>query len=199
MRTLRPAAPLLLLLGLFAGCAKVPVTHYYDLAGAATPPGPASREAGPWIGVRELVVEPPYDQDRLVYRVGDESPEVGFYAYHRWAAPLSRMLASVIARELDGAPGTGGVELAQPGRDYDAVLGGRLETFEEVDIDGVPHVRLELTLHVDAHDGASRWERRLAGGRAVPTTEVSDLVQAIRTILSEELAAVREELADALR
>ena len=29
-----------------------------------------------------------------MYRVGEDSPEVGFYAYHRWAAPLSRMLPS---------------------------------------------------------------------------------------------------------
>ena len=32
--------------------------------------------------MRSFDVDPPFDQDRIVYRVGAESPEIGFYAYH---------------------------------------------------------------------------------------------------------------------
>ena len=76
-------------LALTIGCKAMPTTHYYILeprAGSSDDAG-----AGVAVGVLPFEVDPPYDQDRIVYRIGADSPKVGFYEYHRWAAPLSRM------------------------------------------------------------------------------------------------------------
>ena len=86
-----------------AACARMPPTHYYVLLDPS-PPTPAPAHAGPSLGVPPFHVDAPYDQDRLVYRIGADSPEVRFYAYHRWAVPLSRMLAQVASETLAGTP-----------------------------------------------------------------------------------------------
>ncbi len=186
---------LLLSLSLLAGCAKVPPTHYYHLA-----PGEAASATpdAPRIGVRAFVVDAPYDRDRLVYRKGRSEAEVGFYAYHRWAAPLSSMLPALVARQLgSGVPAR--VEPVQPGRRYDLFLEGRVVTFEELDVDGVPHATCELDLRLVDGDGALLWSGRAAGEREVRTVEVSEVVEGMRLLLIEELKRVRGELAAALR
>ena len=82
------------------GCKAVPAMHYYMLEPRAeTTPAPGG---GLTVGVLPFAVDSPYDQDRIVYRVGDSSAEVGFYAYHRWAAPLSRMMPTLVAEGLAG-------------------------------------------------------------------------------------------------
>ena len=57
------------------------------------------------VGVKAIHVDPPYNRDSIVYRIGSDSPEVGFYAYHQWAAPLTRMLPGVVADALSGIDG----------------------------------------------------------------------------------------------
>ncbi len=99
---------LLAFAALAVGCwGRIPPTHYYVLElrgeGHEVNPGPAA--GGLEIGVESFAVDPPYDQDRLIYRVGEGSVEIGFYHYHRWATPLSRMLPRVVAVGLRGTPG----------------------------------------------------------------------------------------------
>ena len=72
---------------------------------ALTMGGPACTDE-----VEAFLVDPPYDQDRLVYRVGRNTPEVGFYDYHRWAAPLSRMLPKVVADSFGTVRGVASIE-----------------------------------------------------------------------------------------
>ena len=107
------------------GCRSMPTTHYYVLE----PPemGGEARQGsqdGLAIGVREFVVDPPYDQDQLVYRSGGDSSEIGFYAYHRWAAPLGRLLPMAVASALTGVPGVASVEPVTSNGEYDAILTG---------------------------------------------------------------------------
>ena len=181
-----------------SGCAKVPQVRYYDLAGNAGPAGSAT-DNGFAIGVREFLVDPPYDQERLVYREGEMSPEVGFYAYHRWASPLSRMLPTLVSRVMAQADDLQRTEPYRNGRSYDAMLGGRLIAFEELDLGGAPHVRVELVLHLENDAGRSLWTHRIGNRRAVPTDDVEQLVSAIRSILVDELSAVRPDVVAALR
>lgn len=174
----------LLSLSLLAGCAKVPPTHYYHLApgdgvSAATEP--------PRVGVRPFSVDAPYDRDRLVYRKGRREAEVGFYAYHRWAAPLATMLPALVARELGGEP-------VQPGSRYERYLEGRVVTFEELDVDGLPHAVCELELRLVHADGETLWRGTVRGERAVRTTEVSEVVEGLRALLVEELRKQRSAL-----
>ena len=74
MRGERLAMFLLTLLVLGA-CGSAPTTRYYVLA--PTPPtlvGDSSLE-GLRVGVEPFTVDPPYDRDQLVYRLGVDSVE----------------------------------------------------------------------------------------------------------------------------
>ena len=90
------------ILTLSSGCRATPAMNYYVLE----PRSGASADApdGVRVGVLPFEVDPPYDQDRIVYRIGADSPKVGFYEYHRWAAPLSRMLPRIASKLLPMIP-----------------------------------------------------------------------------------------------
>jgi uncharacterized lipoprotein YmbA len=186
---MRPArlAPVALLVGLcVGGCAsRIPTTHYYvletqDVARSV----PAS---GLTIGVPALRVAAPYDQDRIVYRLGENSVEIGFYAYHRWAAPLGRMLPPIVAEACQGLSGVQRIEPAEADRQYDAYLHGRLATLEEIDTpDGVRVlVRLDLRL---VRNGVTVWSETVAHETPIDGNDVRDVVQGMASSIR---AAVR--------
>ncbi len=183
-------------------CPAVPTSRYYQLRGpgdAADAANVAARtDDGPSLGVLEFRVDPPYDQDRIVYRVGADAAEVGFYAYHRWAAPLSRMLPAVVAGALADLPGLGRVEPARPGGRYDVLLDGRLLALEEVDGGGLASVRVSLMLRLEDADGTELWSGSVAGSSSASTDEVGELVEEINRVLVEQLRSLRPELAQAL-
>jgi uncharacterized lipoprotein YmbA len=204
MRSQRAGLVLLLTAPLlFAACGgKRPPNHYYLLGPPAahgeTASRPATNPGGLHIGVKSLHVDPPYNRDSIVYRVGADSPEVGFYAYHLWAAPLSRMLPGVVAEALEGAEGIGTIEPAVPGRTYGAYLTGRLQTLEEVDLPEGQRVRISLSLGLRLADGTEVWTDRLSGESGLETENVADIVDAMRSLLSELLREARADLEAAL-
>ena len=76
---------------LVGGCGgKRPPVHYYTLGPAeiSSSTWRSNNDAGLDVGVNAFHVELPYARDKIVYRIGEQSPEVAFYAYHRWAGPL---------------------------------------------------------------------------------------------------------------
>jgi uncharacterized lipoprotein YmbA len=183
------------------GCGKLPATHYYVLQlpdVLATTDTPRAGEAGGWeIGVRPFRVDSPFDQDRIVYRVGDDSLEIGFYAYHLWAAPLSRMLPDVVARGLDGVDGVRSIEPVMPGRDYAAYLDGRVLAVEEVDREDDQRVRVLLTLRLTSDDGVDLWSESLEAEGTTRTDEVHVVVERMSEVLADALADARDGLARA--
>ena len=196
---MKPArlAPLALAFGLAGtGCAgRVPTTHYYvlepqDVARAAS-------QSGLTIGVPPLRVAPPYDQDRIVYRVGSDSAEVGFYAYHRWAAPLARMLPALVAEACRGLSGVQQVEPAFAGDQYDAYLYGRIAALEEVDTPNGVRVRVRLDLRLE-RNGVTLWSDTAEHESDVLGREVHDVVRGMAASIAEAVRAVRPALEAAL-
>jgi uncharacterized lipoprotein YmbA len=186
-----------LMLGLgVAGCVgTVPTTRYYVLQTqdvARSVPG-----SGLTIGVPALRVAAPYDQDRIVYRVGENSVEVGFYAYHRWAAPLGRMLPPIIAEACQGLSGVQRIEPAEPDRPYDAYLHGRLAALEEIDTqDGVRVlVRLDLRL---VRNGVTVWSETVAHETPIEGNDVRDVVQGTASSIRTAVQTVQPALRAAL-
>ncbi len=190
-------ATALLLHGACAGGA-LPETHYYVLRGKAGIER-ASASVGLAVGVRSFAVDPPYDQDRLVYRRGTDAVEVGFYAYHRWASPLGRQIALAFADGLQGTPGVGSIEPARPAIDYTARLDGRVLFLEEIDSAAGEQVRLGLDLTLRNKSGEVLWSEVVhatAGGAAGDVGAVADMAQ---KALDDAVARVRASLAIALR
>jgi ABC-type uncharacterized transport system auxiliary subunit len=198
MRVLRVLPGLLLLATAVACGGKAPPTHYYTLQLPAASDG-AHATTGLDAGVNAFHVDPPYDQDRIVYRVGDDSPEIGFYAYHRWAAPLSRMLPALVAERFRGAGGIGTVEPAAPGRRYAARIDGRLTMLEEIDLAEGQRIRLRMTLSLREADGTLRWREELEAEAATDTEDVRAIVEAMGTALSRALDDARDSWERSLR
>jgi uncharacterized lipoprotein YmbA len=177
------------------GCASIPQTHYYVLE---WPAGVESSSAATFspstrIGVRPFVVDSPYDQDRIVYRIGSDSVEIGFYAYHRWAVPLSRSLPSLVARALESAPGVVLIEPMRVDGDYDLLIDGRLSRLEEVDTASGPRVRVEIELSWRDAQGRLLGTRVGAAEAGANTREVAAVVASMAGTVAE---AVREALAE---
>jgi len=185
MKSATLAALMAVALSLAGGCGgRVPPTHYYMLEPQDV--SAASASPGLDVGVDRFDVDPPYDQDRIVYRVGEESAEVGFYDYHRWAAPLERMLPRFVATAYSGADGLRVIEPVAPGRDYDAHLRGRVAAVEEIDTPNGPrvHIRLDLRLVIDGRDV---WTARIQESSGVPTDGVAGVVERIGSVIDQGL------------
>jgi uncharacterized lipoprotein YmbA len=197
------ATPLAALL--VAGCSQLPATHYYvielDPPAAAAAAGASAASAAETgarnVGVRLFAVDAPYDQDRIVYRVGESSPEVGFYAYHLWAAPLQSMLPAAVASAL-GSEGVAALEPVVAGRRYDAFLQGRVLAIEEIDLSDRQVVRAAIELRLHAPDGAELWSRVIEARGETRTEEVAEIVEALSAALGEALDPVRAELGGVL-
>ncbi|HXV76369.1 MAG TPA: ABC-type transport auxiliary lipoprotein family protein [Candidatus Polarisedimenticolaceae bacterium] len=199
---MRWAAALCAIAGLWAiaGCGSVPPTHYYVLE-TPRPVGPGGGDTGARahvVGVTDFRVDPPYDRDTLVYRVAAHPTEVGFYDYHRWAAPLERMLPVVFARGLSLADGATAFEPAVPGRAYAALLHGRVTTIEEIDHADREEVRLRVELVLALPDGSQLWSYAAAGGRALDADEVVEIAEAMNATLAELVQEARPAVAAAL-
>lgn len=190
---------------LVGGCISgrsVPPVHYYTLLAPAPPDGeiaaPSEDPGSPRLGVESFDVDPPYDQDRLVYRPSPDSSEVGFYSYHRWAAPLGRLTAAALAERLSGVAGLTAEPWASS-RDYAAVLGGRVVRIEEIDSAAGPEVRVALELRLREPRGEVFWSTTLAasagGTDGLGGAEVMGLVQrAFDRLLAEARPAVAAAL-----
>jgi uncharacterized lipoprotein YmbA len=182
------------LLAVTVGCGSLPTTHYYLLEPQNMAAHPHHRP-GVSIGVAPFQVDSPYDQDRIVYRVGSTSAEVGYYAYHRWAAPLSRMLPRVVAGAFGNLPGVATIEPQATGRDYDATLHGRVVALEEVDSSSGAGVHLVLTLTLLDPQGTKLWSRSLTSPKTAETTdEVSEVVTRMQSALQRMLGTAGPDL-----
>lgn len=192
---------MLLLSTASTGCASVPQTHYYvlDLEGP-TPQIPPNMGARPGlqIGVETFLVDPPYDQDRIVYRADPGSAEIGFYAYHRWAVPLSHMLPHLVAKGLLGTPGVALIEPVMPGRSYQASLEGRLLSLDEIDTPQGYQASVRLALTLRLQDGTLLWSDTLVGEATTQTDTVPAVVEQMSVALAAALDRGRDRLASAL-
>lgn len=200
-------SPLLVL-----GCGSVPTTHYYVLAlspsgemnsGLEGPSLEGTSLGGTSLGVETFSVDPPYDQDRLVYRVcsgeGRCSGEVGFYNHHRWAASPGRLVQTALVAGLRGTPGINAVEPTSANGSYSLLLAGRVIALEEVDLPGRQLARIKVDLKILDMDAKtvvrSRYVTVTAEGQA---QEVTDIIRLMQGAFSKLVAEVRGELQGAI-
>lgn len=195
-----------------SGCRSVPTTHFYTLHAptAVAADIPTTEAAAPsdglYVEVASFLVDPPYDRAQLVYRIGADAPEVGFYNYHQWAAPLSRMLPVLVAEELRGTPGfasirpASSIAISPNEQSRRARLDGRLVYLEEVDTTAGVSTRVRLDLLLTRADGERLWEGTVVGEShgSVGSREsqsVAEVVEQMRDAVRQALAQARAELA----
>lgn len=183
---------------LAVGCGGGPKTHYYLLEPQSAAAAVAERSSDVRVGIKAFRVDPPYDQDYIVYREGGESPEVGFYWYHRWAAPLARMLPRVVAAALNEAGDGARFEPQDSSREYDAHLRGRVLSFEEVDVPDEQRVRVRILLTLTDRDGEVLWSEPVEGRGAVQSKEVRDVVEEMTGAVHRAVAEAAGSMGSAL-
>ena len=191
-----------LAVSLLSACSSAPTTHYYVLAPTRSAPdvaAPASDPAGLTIGVEPFTVDPPYDRDQLVYRLGIDSVEVGFYAYHRWAAPLGDLVAVSMAEGLRGTPGIDRIEPVTSGGEYSAFLRGRVVYLEEIDVPGQQLARLDFELRLVDKDGQVLWSGEVEGSASGSNETVAGIVEQLYQAFDQALGEARADLAQAAK
>lgn len=176
-----------------ASCVGAPQVQHYRLAPEAMPSASGVGGAHLRIGIVAFRVDPPYDQDRIVYRLAAEPQRIGFYSYHRWAAPLERMVPLAAARLLEGRPGIALAEPADPDRHYDALLGGRVLAAEEIDRAGSEEGRAEVELWLSGPDGDELWRGRFEGRAEADVETVAQVVALVEQALAEALGRGLDE------
>lgn len=190
------------LAALVVACGSVPATHYYVLAPPLSEDAASSApdgDSGIRVGVETFAVDPPYDQDRLVYRVGRDSAEVGFYNHHRWSAPPGRLVATALAAGLVGTPGIAEVEPARAAGRYTHLLAGRVVSLEEIDLPGRQVARIQLDVKLlDAGDGSVVWTRFVTAEEDGRAEDAADVIRQMQAAFAAAVAAIREGLAAVL-
>jgi ABC-type uncharacterized transport system auxiliary subunit len=148
-----------------AACASVPDTHYYRLSGPALTA--ASQAVAGILMVESFEADAVYSDDRIVYRA---SPyRLDYYNYHRWTSPPAVHLKDYL-RDAYARSGLFRRVTTSSLPDPDAVLSGRVTTFDEIDESEtawVGRVTLELTLS-DPRTSTTLWAQRFDESERIP-------------------------------
>ncbi len=177
---------------------SLPETHYYTLLPPQNFQATTGAEeiGGFAIGVESFTVDPPYDQDRLVYRPVEASAEVGFYAYHRWASPLGRLVAVALADGLRGTAGVAAIEPAVSTGSYSARLRGRVIRFEEVELASTREARMTVEVELVDRDGERLWKETItsSGRSGVGSDPIAHFNSAFEDLLDQARASLAAAL-----
>ena len=171
-----------------------PPVRYYQIA------VPEAKPAGQGEGilaVERIRADAAYDDARIVYR---ESPHrLDYYHYHRWSSPPGMMLSDYLRVAYDQSGHFGSV-VSGFSDDADAILGGRLMAFEEVNETEdrwLARVRLELRLR-DAKTGELLWSSVITETEPLEEHEPEGLAKALGVAMDRIVAATGPDLRDAL-
>ena len=89
-------SPILAALLLLSACASSPESHYFTLS--TTPPNQAPAQGRPQYHLATVKLPELYDRPQLVTRTSPQSVEID--EYDRWAEPLERMTARILAQDI---------------------------------------------------------------------------------------------------
>jgi ABC-type uncharacterized transport system auxiliary subunit len=140
----RTIAVLGLLVTFFAaGCGGVPKTYYYTLQVPGAP-APSDARTSFILGVEHFRAPEMLRDDRIAYYVSPT--QLNFYQNHRWGSDPATLLSEYTAQWVDSTGVFTQVKMLPAQERVDYTLGGSILSFEEVDSESSPKVRLALAL-----------------------------------------------------
>jgi ABC-type uncharacterized transport system auxiliary subunit len=131
--------------------------------------------------------------DRIAYYVSPT--QMNFYQYHRWGSDPAALLSDFTAQWMESSGVFTQVKMLPVRERVDYTLGGSVSSFEEVDAQGSPKVRLALALSlVRMSDHKLVWsgEQR----RETPLQERG--VEGVASALNDSCAQALREMAPGL-
>jgi ABC-type uncharacterized transport system auxiliary subunit len=169
-------------LAILVGCGRVRYPQYYTLNLPAPPDPPASENAHATLAIREFSAPTYLRQGAIAYKASPE--QIGFYAYHRWAADPREVVTNAV---IDRLRASGAFALVKP---YDGrpsasyVLSGRLEKLNEFDYEGAVKVEIALSARMTSvATGATVWSNAVSQVGDVNKRDVAAVVSEMnRTI-----------------
>lgn len=180
--------PLLLAGALVLGCGSAPVNSYYTLANkpkVAKGTGDKKLCDKP-LGVDSVLVSPPYDLRRIVFR--PDSLEIRYYSRRYWASPPEDMVTKLVTRRLE----TSGLfhqvdsemNLSRP----HLTLQVKLHAIEELDMDKQwnAHLAMGFTLLND-DSGEVLWQHQFDATQKVVKQEIKEVITVLNDIFNAEM------------
>jgi ABC-type uncharacterized transport system auxiliary subunit len=179
-----------------SACGSLPETHYYRLS-----PVTFNRVREPIAGslaIATLQSAAIYTDDGMVYRTSPN--KVDYYGYHRWTSPPAVQLTDYL---LDAFERTGlfrQVE-TEPSGSTQALLSGRLSSFDEVDVTQTQWVgRVELQLQLqDPASGLMFWSQRYEESEPIAQRSPEGLAVALSAAMQRVVASSAPEVASAMQ
>jgi ABC-type uncharacterized transport system auxiliary subunit len=161
-----------------AGCGRTRSPNYYTLNVPAPPDPPASENARVTLAIREFSAPTYLRQGAIVYKTSPE--EIGFYAYHRWAADPRDVVTNAITDRLRASAAFAHVKPYDGRPDAGYVLSGRLEKLDELDYEGGVKVEVALSAQMTSvATGATVWTNAVSEVADVNKRDVAAVVSAM--------------------
>jgi ABC-type uncharacterized transport system auxiliary subunit len=182
-----------------AGCGGVPKTYIYTLQVPA-PPAPSDSRTNFVLGVEHFRAPEILHDNRVAYYVSPT--QLNFYQYHRWGSDPATLVSDFTAQWLDSSGIFTHVKMLPVRERVDYTLGGSVSSFEEVDAQGSPKVRLALALslvrmsdHKLVWSGEQRRESPLQerGVEGVATALNDTCAQALREMVPGLITQVEQD------
>jgi ABC-type uncharacterized transport system auxiliary subunit len=182
-----------------AACGGVPKISYYTLQVPAAP-APGDSRTNYVLGVEHFRSPQILRDDRIVYYVSPT--QINFYQNHRWGSEPASLLSDFTAQWLESSGVFTQVKMLPEREHVDYTLGGTVLSFEEVDAEGSPKVRLALALSlVRSSDrklvwsGEQRQESPLSerGVDGVATALNAACAQVLREMVPGLIAQVEQD------
>jgi ABC-type uncharacterized transport system auxiliary subunit len=141
--------------------------------------------------------------DRIAYYVSPT--QMNFYQYHRWGSDPATLLSEYTAQWVDSTGAFTQVKMLPVRERVDYTLGGSILSFEEIDSEGSPKVRLGLALslvrtsdHKLVWSGEQRQETPLQehGVEGVANALNGACAQVLREMIPGLIAQVEQDFKD---
>ncbi len=185
-------AAVVLCAGIATGCPAARPVQYYQLNIPEQSGTPAASSIPVTLLVGPITSSHLYREDPIVYSTSGES--MGTYQYHRWAAPPTEMIESVLRQTLRISGKYRGVYAMRSNSRGDYMLRGQLIDFKEVSGSSVV-ARLTLELEMrDMKNGTVVWSHDYMHDEPVSVKDVSAVVDALDKNVQRAAAEIKASL-----
>jgi ABC-type uncharacterized transport system auxiliary subunit len=187
-------ACILLFLAL-TGCGAPPMKSYYTLENNTL--GKAASRAAVLcklpLAVDPVVVAPPYDLTKVVFRPDDL--EVRFYANRYWVTAPEEMMTKLVVRRIESERIFPSVDATVHVSGPHLTLIAKLHNLEEMDRNGTWNGRIAMHFILkDEMEEHMLWEHHFDVVRPVPKTDIKSVVSVLNKIYNDEMDVLVKSL-----
>jgi ABC-type uncharacterized transport system auxiliary subunit len=176
------------------GCGQVPATSYYTFQ----PDPPVLQNFAPqtWpvvLAIGQFEAEPPYQQDKIVYR---KSPyEVNFYEYRKWLRSTEQIVSDQIVAIIRATHRFKRVHTQPFEVAADYILQGQILMFDQWQNNSTPLVKVKLSYRLlTAADEQVVWSEVLTTTATAASLDMVETIKGFETALQTNVLQALEAM-----